>query len=104
MASGIEDQPPLVIDANDLLADPVAVLTKFCRAVGLPYEPGQSIRWAPGKHPDDGAWADAWYQKVYETTELGAFTSKETWVPPELQPVVDRCMPTYERIAAHRLR
>jgi hypothetical protein len=102
-ACEIEDGPPLVIDANDLLADPVRVLSRFCAAVGLPYEPGQDITWAPGRHARDGAWADAWYRKVYRTTGLEPYESRETVVPPELQPVVDRCRPTYERIAAFRI-
>ena len=103
-ACEIEGGPPLVIDANDLLIDPEGVLSGFCAAVGLPYEPGREIRWAPGRHAADGAWADAWYQKVYRTTGLEPYEPRETVVPPTLQPVVDRCRPTYERIAAHRIR
>ena len=102
-ACEIEGGAPLVIDANDLLADPVRVLSRFCPAVGLPYEPGQEISWAPGRHPSDGAWADAWYQKVYETTRLAPYEPRPTEVPAELRGVVDRCRPTYERIAAYKL-
>ena len=102
-ACELEGGTPLVIDANDLLENPERVLTGFCAAVGLPYEAGQEISWAPGRHASDGAWADAWYQKVYRTTRLEPYRHREPVVPPELQPVVDRCRPAYERIAAHRL-
>lgn len=32
------DDDPIVIDADDLLAKPAEVLTKYCQAVGLPYD------------------------------------------------------------------
>ena len=99
-----EGQAPLVIDANDLLADPPGVLSRFCAAVGIPFDPARPITWAPGKHEGDGAWADVWYQKVYQTTGLGPYTRKETVVPKALEAVVARCQPTYDRIAAHRLQ
>ena len=102
-AWALEGQAPLVIDANDLLADPKGVLARFCAAVGMPFDPAESITWAPGKHEGDGAWADAWYQKVYQTTGLEPYLRKETVVPKALEAVVARCRPTYERIAAHRL-
>ena len=102
-AWALEGQAPLVIDANDLLADPKGVLSRFCAAVGMPFDAAQPIGWAPGKHKSDGAWADAWYQKVYQTTGLEPHIRKETVVPKALEAVVARCRPTYERIAAHRL-
>ena len=103
MALALEGQAPLVIDANDLLADPSSVLSRFCAAVGMPFNPDQPISWAPGKHEGDGAWADAWYQKVYQTIGLEPYTRQKTVVPKALEAVVARCQPTYERMAAHRL-
>ena len=79
------------------------MLSRFCAAVGIPFDPARPITWAPGKHEGDGAWADAWYQKVYQTTGLRPYTRKETVVPKALEAVVARCQPTYERMAAHRL-
>lgn len=103
IAFEIEDSPPLVIDANDLLADPTRILGAFCEATGLPFDPARKITWEPGKHQYDGAWADAWYQKVFDTTSLGPYSPREVELKRSLQPVVDRCMPTYERIAAQKI-
>ena len=103
MALALEGQAPLVIDANDLLADPPGVLSRFCAAVGMPFNPDQPNTGAPGKHEGDGAWADAWYQKVYQTIGLEPYTHRQTVVPKALEAVVARCQPTYERMAAHRL-
>jgi len=102
-ACDIHGEPPAVIDANDVLANPQQVLGRFCHAVGMPFDPNKSIAWARGKHPRDGAWADDWYAKVYSTTHLGTYRPKETVVPAALQPVVDYCLPTYEHIAQFRI-
>lgn len=102
-AWALAGQAPLVIDANDLLADPPRVLTRVCAELGLPYDPSQSLSWAPGKHEGDGAWADAWYQKVFQTTGLSPYTPSPVKVPASLQPVLDRCRPVYERMAAHKI-
>ena len=68
----------------------------------MPFDPARPIRWAPGRHPSDGAWADDWYDKVYNTTELGPYIKKEVTVPDALKPVLEYCLPTYEYIAAHK--
>lgn len=103
LAHEISGQSPPVIDANDVLASPDQVLGAFCDEVGLPFNRAHPISWAPGRHPNDGAWADDWYQKVYETTELGTYIPRETVVPEALKPVVDYCLPTYEYIASFKL-
>jgi len=90
---------PPVIDANDVLLNPAQVLGKFCAAVGMDFDPDQPIRWEPGKHERDGAWADDWYASVYKTTGLGPYRPSEIDTPAALQPLVDYCMPTFEHIA-----
>ena len=103
LATEIHGGPPPVIDANDVLSNPATVLGKFSSQIGLPFDPDRPISWQPGKHHRDGAWADDWYQKVYQTIELRPYTPKETVVPEALQPVVDYCLPAYEYIARHRI-
>ena len=87
-----------MLDANKVLHDPVAVLGAFCTQVGLAFDPHQEICWPSGQHASDGAWAPLWYQKVFRTTGLKPYTSTMTEVPDSLQPVVDACMPTYEKL------
>ena len=95
---------PTVIDANDVLQRPSAVLAAFCRAVGLPFDPSVPIHWTPGKHPNDGAWADAWYQSVFATQGLRPYQARVTNIPDALVPVLEYCLPTYQRIAEHKIR
>ena len=103
LACEIHGGPPPVIDANDVLRDPSRVLRAFCQAVGMPFDPDKPIQWAAGRHKDDGAWADHWYEKVYNTTCLGPFRKKELKIPKELEPVVEVCMPTYDYIASFKM-
>jgi len=91
-------QVSTVLDANRVLSDPVTVLSAFCSKVGLPFDPKQDISWPEGQHPEDGAWAPLWYQKVFATTQLKPYKSGEAKVPPGLSKVVDACMPTYEKL------
>lgn len=94
---------PPIIDANDVLKNPKRILGGFCDAIGMKFTPNEPIRWAPGRHKYDGAWADQWYGKVYETTCLGPYKPKQLIIPPELQQVVDYCMPAYDHIAQFKI-
>ena len=96
------DQRPVVVDANKMLRDPSAVLAAFCDRVGMPFDPRREISWSAGQHKDDGAWAPLWYQKVFATTGLKPYNPNEqqllVQLPKRMQPVVDACLPTYERL------
>lgn len=102
-ASALGVRAPLVIDANDVLRNPDAILGGFCRDIGLDYDVHKPLRWAPGQHADDGAWAPFWYQKIFKTTQLGVYQPAKVAFPPIMQEVVDLCVPTYERLYARRL-
>ena len=91
-------QVPPVLDANRVLRDPVNVLSAFCSKLDLPFDSAQKISWPAGQHANDGVWAPLWYQKVFATTSLKPYKSGEVQVPAGLQPVVDACMPTYEKL------
>ncbi len=103
MACETGDGIPPIIDANDVLKNPKRILGGFCDTIGMDFTPSKPIRWALGRHKYDGAWADHWYGKVYETTCLGPYMPKQVAISPELQPVVDYCMPVYEHIAQFKI-
>jgi len=102
-ASALGVRAPLVIDANDVLRNPGAILGAFCRDIGLPFDAQKPLQWAPGQHADDGAWAPFWYKKIFKTTQLGAYQPADVAFPPAMQEVVDLCIPTYQRLYARRL-
>lgn len=98
-----EGQSPLVIDSADIRDAPAAMLTKFCKALGLPFDPAM-LHWPKGGHPSDGAWAPHWYGAVHAST---GFAGPEGPLP-ELetegqQHLLAQALPIYEALSACKL-
>jgi hypothetical protein len=99
-----------VIDAADLAARPRAMLERLCAALGIPFDEAM-LAWPAGPRPTDGVWAKYWYASVWASTgfsanrrvgESGA-VAVDAGLRPELEPLVARCQPFYDELAAHRL-
>jgi hypothetical protein len=95
-------QVPQVIDAGDVLSNPEAVLSKLCRALGIPWDPAM-LAWAPGRRETDGPWAPHWYGAVEASTGFGPPEAGEVELPDGARRLAERCRPYYEHLAAHRL-
>ena len=94
---------PPVIDAADLLHDPQAVLTLLCERLGLDFQ-ASMLHWPAGRRATDGVWAKHWYHSVEKSTGFGAERGGGTKLAPHLQPLLEQCLPYYEKLHAHRLR
>ena len=94
--------PPPVIDANDVLADPVGVLPKLCAALGIAWDPAM-LSWQPGRRETDGPWASHWYGAVEKSTGFGPPETGPVELPAEAQRLADRCRPYYLSLAAYRI-
>ena len=95
-------QAPPVVDASDVLADPEGVLKPLCAALGIAWDPAM-LAWPPGRRETDGPWAPHWYQAVEASTGFGPPEPAPADLPDEARRLAARCMPYYERLAAHRL-
>lgn len=94
---------PPVVESEDILEAPARVLSRLCRALGIPYTDAM-LSWAPGRRTTDGVWAPAWYGAVEASTGFAAPTRRAgEALPPELQKIADAAQPYYEALAAHRL-
>ena len=49
-------EPPPVIDSDDLLAEPHAIIKRWCESVGIPFIE-EALSWEPGAR-DDVSWWD----------------------------------------------
>lgn len=94
---------PPVLDATDVLRDPAGMLAALCRAVGLPFD-ARMLSWPPGPRNTDGVWAKHWYASVERSTGFNPLRATSKPVPPALAPLVESAQPSYDRLAAHRLR
>jgi Sulfotransferase domain len=93
---------PLVIDSDDIRADPATMLQKLCAALGLPYR-HRMLRWPAGGNSADGVWAAHWYGAVHRST---GFDGAEGPLPPlggSYADLASRALPIYERLAQYRL-
>jgi hypothetical protein len=94
---------PPVIDANDVLTDPAAVLSKLCAALDIPWDPAM-LGWEPGRRETDGVWAAYWYNAVEKSTGFEKPDRGPVELSDEDRRLADRMHPYYERLAAFRLR
>lgn len=95
-------RPPPVIEANDVLADPAAVLPKLCSALGIAWD-CRMLAWASGRRETDGAWAPHWYGAVEASTGFGPPDIDRMELPADAKRLADQCRPYYLRLAAFRI-
>ena len=108
----VEQQPStppcVIIDADDLLEDPEGIMTAYCRAVGLPFDPSM-LSWEPGPVKElESPWT-GWTDDVMASNGITrrAKRSKPPVVeslPPAVRDTIAEAMPIYEQMFARRLR
>jgi len=93
----------VVMDADDLLADPPQMLRAWCEAVGLSCDPTM-LTWQPGPVPGWDLWP-GWHDAAERSAGL---VRRDRRPPPavdeHLRPVVGRALGPYARLHARRLR
>ncbi len=96
-------QAPPVIDADDVLANPRAVLTKLCTACGISFDEAM-LHWPKGPKSFDGVWAPHWYNAAWQSDSFAAPPEGSFTLPPHLQHIADEALPIYDRLKAHVIR
>lgn len=94
---------PIVLDSRLLLEDPEGVLTQLCQRVSLEFEPAM-LSWPAGPVPEDGVWAEHWYDSVHRSTGFAPYRRKDAEVPDRLRPLLAQAIPLYERLLAYAIR
>ena len=101
-ATGIQ---PVVIDGDDLVAAPEAIVRAYCAQVGIPYVP-EALQWKPKALP---SWQRTarWHTSVsessgFEPPRSGGAVNVESH--PRLGAYLRYHRPYYERLHARRLR
>jgi hypothetical protein len=100
--AGWSGATPIVIDSDDIRADPQGMLRKLCAALGIDFEL-KMLRWPAGGNAADGAWAPHWYAAVHRST---GFEGAEGPLPPLSGAYADlaaQALPHYARLAAFKL-
>lgn len=95
-------QAPAVIDSDELLRDPRAVLMKLCERVGLEFDESM-LEWPAGKRDSDGVWAAHWYAAVEASTGFGPPRREHTDLPRSLEPLAEECEALHARLTPYRI-
>jgi Sulfotransferase domain len=91
-----------VVDSGDILRQPEPALRALCAALGVPFDPAM-LSWPAGPRDTDGVWAPHWYEGVWRSTGFRPRREEPAELPPELEPLAERCLPYYQELSAHRI-
>ena len=95
---------PVLLESNDLVADPEKTLSSICASLGIPYNESM-LSWKSGKHECDGPWAKWWYGDVWKSDGWNRKTTQQKQQPeakkyrtlnPILLPALQVSFPAYE--------
>lgn len=94
-------EPPLVIDAGDVLRDPPTCLEGLCDLIGVPFD-GAMLHWPPGGRDSDGVWAPHWYTAVRESTGFAPYRRRDVTLGGPAARVAQDCLALYEQLWSRR--
>lgn len=94
---------PPVLDAEDVLRDPKAMLGAFCRKLGIPFS-DHMLHWSAGRRASDGVWAPHWYAAVERSTGFEPYKPRSPELTDSQWVLAEKCRPHYEALAEHRLQ
>ena len=93
-----------VLDSADLLAAPEPALRALCAALDVPFSAAM-LSWPSGPRSSDGVWAPYWYGRVWQSTGFAAdHAGPPPALAPELEPLLERCLPYYERLSENKIK
>ena len=101
-ACSLTGQPPPVVDADTLLAEPRRILTRLCEALGIAFNE-EMLGWPAGARPTDGVWRLHWYDAVNRSTGFAPARPMPRLEDPGLRAIEAQALPIYQRLAAHAL-
>ena len=102
VADDLGHAPP-VVDSDDILRNPRAVLSKLCESLNIPFAE-EMLQWNAGPREFDGVWASHWYNAVWASTGFEAPSENPSAkLPDALRRVEDQARPLYEKLKANAL-
>ena len=79
------------------------MLAALCEHVGIEYDPAM-LTWAKGPRASDGVWGQYWYENVWASTGFEPYRIKQIDYSTNLQHIVEKALPIYDRLYEHRLK
>ena len=91
-----------VVTAESLFAQPEATLRALCNALDLPWQPGM-LAWKKGGRPEDGVWAQYWYDGVHQSTGWEPRELRHGHIPESFAELRETCLEHYLALQARAL-
>lgn len=101
-AADIAGEPPPVLDAADVLANPQRILSLLCERVGIGFDL-KMLSWPAGPRPSDGVWAPYWYDSVNASTGFTAPADRSVDIPARLEDMLGQAGEIYDRMSPYTL-
>lgn len=94
--------PKIVVDSDEMLANPAETFPKICDALDIPFHP-EMLQWPAGPKPYDGPWWPHWYSQVHASTGFGPANDLGEPLTGRYAEVEAEALPYYETLFTHRL-
>lgn len=94
---------PPVLDAEDVLRDPKAMLGALCRRLDVPFSE-RMLHWPAGPRASDGVWAPHWYAAVERSTGFEPYEPRMPKLTDFQRGLAEKCRPHYDALARYKLR
>ncbi|MBU6422080.1 MAG: HAD family hydrolase [Gammaproteobacteria bacterium] len=93
---------PPVLDAEDVLRDPEAMLRALCTRLDVKFST-RMLHWPAGPRASDGVWAKHWYAAVERSTGFEPYRPKQLKLTAFQARLAEQCRSFYERLWRQRL-
>jgi len=93
----------IIVDSDEMLADPVRTLPRICEALELVWRP-EMLRWPAGAKSYDGPWAKHWYGNVHKSTGFGQPKQLPEPLNSAHENVVEAALPAYLSLFSNRFK
>lgn len=97
------DENPVIVDSDDILGAPEAMLQALCAALEISFTPAM-LAWTPGPKPEDGAWAPHWYDAVNQSTGFAPPPGPVPKLNDTWSGVLEETLPIYQAMREKSLR
>ena len=93
---------PIVIDSKRILLNPEKVLSQLCDLIGIPFD-RKMLSWEAKPRSEDGVWAKYWYNSVHQSTKFSEYNPNINPFPEHLKPLLEECLPHYNRLIEYSI-
>ena len=96
-------EEPIVIETKSLLKNPARVLAEVCQRLGINFDEAM-MSWPAGPKPEDGVWAEHWYDSVWKSTGWQPYASKDVELLATAAAAMPEAMAAYERLLPYQVK